>query len=288
MLIYATFFRENETLYEFIVPDIPSIFFNASSIEEGMQEAKIRILQEIQTNKIKPTNISIFLKNENLQNSSFFLIEIDSNDIEDIIEKVTITFPRSRLNQIEAALLKNPTLKSRSGFLLKAAEDLLKKENDRGIIKDFTIPSLNSLTKHSPAYYLAKFAYTHKFIEYAKSKSRNYIDLLIHNLTENDIRNNSIYSFPLEGDRISLKDEVELEHFLKYFEENYTERGFNISKKKFLENGRLKYWLFQITWDSNTETELLETNIKANDYTWCEDFVKYYLKSIGFSIVSDQ
>lgn len=76
MLIYATFFRENENLYEFIVPDIPSIFFNASSIEEGMQEAKVRILQEIQTNKIKPTNISIFLKNENLQNSSFFLLKL--------------------------------------------------------------------------------------------------------------------------------------------------------------------------------------------------------------------
>ncbi|VXA84836.1 hypothetical protein ACIN8IBEIGE_20253 [Acinetobacter sp. 8I-beige] len=281
-MLYSVFFKkclDDSDDYEFIAPDLPEVAFSASSIEEGIRQAKMKMVQELQNNFIQPTEISVLLGSDHLKGSLFSVVEIEPNHLGDIIDKVTISFPRSQLKRIEEVLLKNPSYKSRSGFLLKATEDLLKKEEEVYMLKDVRVSSLNSLRDDNPAYYPTKFAYIHTFIEYAKRNSKNYVDLLVHNLTPHEVRNYHPYSFPFNGDRIFLENESNVKTFLENFKQKYEKKGFQITQEKYLENGSFKYWLFRIFWDSNIS--FLDTEIAEENYTWCNEFVRAYLKSEG-------
>lgn len=286
---YPIFFRLNSITqeFEFNSPDVPEINFTATSIEEGYEQARSRLIQHFSFELIEPSPIRLYFDSEKLKDEKFFIVNLDPSHFEDVIEKVTITSPKKLLKRIEDAIVKNPTLKSRSAFLVKAAEDLLRKEEAVYMLKDINVTSLSSLTQESPAYYFSKLAYVHHFIEHSKNRKRNYIDLLIHNLTENDVRTTHPTEFPLRGDRICLKDGKELVYFLNLLKKEYVPKGFKIEEQKILENGTFRYWLYRITWDPKNAPKFLDTNLNFEDFVWSEKFVKAYLETRGFVVNSE-
>lgn len=288
VMLIPIFFKKSQVSQdiEFFSPDFPEILFIAPSLESGFDQAQTRLAHQLLKDPTRPKPIQYYLENEKFKDEKFFIVNLESVYFDDAIEKVTITSPKSLLKRIEDAISKNPMLKSRSAFLAKGAEELLKKEESSNLLKDTVITSLSNLTKESPAYYVVKFAYIHDFIENSRDKSKNYVDLLVHNLRQNDVRRAHPYEFPLQGDRIYLKDECELDVFIDLFNQEYAHKGFSLEKQKTLENGKFNYWLFRISWDVKNTNKFLDTTLNSEDFVWCSDFVQAYLESKGIVVES--
>lgn len=288
VILIPIFFKKSKISkeIEFCSPDFPEVFFTDISLERGFSQAQTRLAHQLLKDPTRPKPIQYYLENEKFKDEKFLIVNVESDYFDDVIEKVTITSPKSLLKRIEDAISKNPMLKSRSAFLAKGAEELLQKEESSNLLKDTVITSLSNLTKESPAYYLVKFAYIHDFIENNRMKSKNYVDLLVHNLRHDDVRRHHPYDFPLRGDRIYLKNEGELKVFIDLFNKEYAHKGFNLEMKQTLENGKLNYWLFKIDWDVKNTNLFLDTPLNSEDFVWCSDFVKAYLESEGIVVES--
>lgn len=142
------------------------------------------------------------------------------------------------------------------------------------------VKNISELDISNKAYFETKFAYIHTFIEYAKKKKLNDVILLIHNLKTEDIRNTHPYGFPYDGDRIRLKNENELNHFIEKFKMRFERHGFTIEPIVASSKDNYNYWQFKINWE-NSRARLLDTSLNSLEYSWAKEFIKDYLISRG-------
>jgi predicted transcriptional regulator of viral defense system len=147
-----------------------------------------------------------------------------------------------------------------------------------------TIKNISEINISNRAYFETKFAYIHSFIEHKKVSKNNSLDLLIHNLNLDDVRELHPNGFPYSGDRIYLKNETEIELFLERFKIRFEQKGFNIQRTESRTFQSYKYWQFQISW-SDQKISLLNTDLDALDFLWTTDFIKAYLISRGVTFI---
>ena len=115
-------------IYSAEVPDLPGVITEADSLEElesMVQEAASGWMEcELDDDHPipPPTNIEKYLSNDDYQNCTWMLVNIDMSKLSDKTERLNICLPSRALRRLDALAAKAGD--SRSGFLAKTIYSL--------------------------------------------------------------------------------------------------------------------------------------------------------------------
>jgi len=135
MIYPIAIMKDSDSCYGVTVPDLKGCFSAGDTLKEAIDNAKEAIgfyLEEfIDSNKTIPDggDIEKYCLDADYKGSTWFLVEIDITPYLGKSVKVNVTLPEMLIQKIDHKVSMDPTFRSRSGFLQKAAIDSLAKTN---------------------------------------------------------------------------------------------------------------------------------------------------------------
>lgn len=118
--------EQNEKLVQATVPDLPGCQETANSIEVVMARINeaiaghLTILAEYGESIPHPREIDWHISQQNNANIIWAIIDIDITPFLGRSHKINVTLPELLIKQIDDKVSKNPSYKTRSGFIAKA------------------------------------------------------------------------------------------------------------------------------------------------------------------------
>lgn len=115
--------------YGIIVPDVPGCFSAGDTLEEAFANAKEAIEFHIEgmledgEQIPSPTALQAHKANPDFAECTFALVEVDLSHLLGKSEKINVTLPSRLIRRIDEYVAKNPSYKTRSGFLAQVATE---------------------------------------------------------------------------------------------------------------------------------------------------------------------